>query len=328
MSMQKFVKFIAACIGIFAIIVVVRNFNSALPGKSPPSKDDYQTTTPCSSSTCFGIVGYSPVGFPKQSLSAIKTFWRETNAVAELYGVTTSLENIGIITQANKEFSGNLVLVIPHTALRDYEKIRGVIKKNPKIKYLGIGNEINILYNDSNSEYKEFLALAKQYIPKIKEDFPQVTIFTVFQYDELVGRAYLTGKKNPDQRFLLQEWSTLVDMIGLTVYPHFQYDNPEEIPQEYFTAITSTTTLPIAITETSWPSGVKIFTGGNAKYNTTEQEQSVYAEWMKNEATKRKFVFVNWLFLNDLETGQPLFQGSALRDSEGKAKLVLPIWSK
>lgn len=264
----------------------------------------------CLREQCIGIAGYSPIGFPNSSEEQIKQYWKDINKDSEIYGVHADLSNTSLLEMASKNLNIPISLVISDKDISDLTKIYEVIDKNPKIMYLGIGNEIN---NLTVEEYTNFLNEAKIKFPKIKEKYPKLRIMTVFQYESLLD------KNNID---MLKDWEPIVDVLGLTVYPHLKYPFPREIPSDYFSSITK----DFVITETSWPSNINSFSGKNKMFNSDEKEQEEYIQWIFSIKNNKRIQYINWLFLNDIQSTDPLFQGAGLRNSDGTVKPAFQMW--
>jgi hypothetical protein len=310
--MKDFKKYILFLIGILVLVLGVSLF--LLLPRNGKNNDK------CLNEQCLGISGYSPVGFPNSTEEQIKEYWKDINKYAEIYGVHTELSSTSLLDMASKNLNIPISLVISDKDLSDLSKIYEVLDKNPKIMYLGIGNEIN---NLPEEEYLNFLNEAKIKFPKIKEKYPNIKIMTVFQYESFIGKGYLTGKNNPNNLDMLKDWESLVDVYGFTVYPFLDYRTPREIPDDYFGNITK----DFVITETSWPSAINLFNGKERLFNTDVNEQKEYVEWFFSIKDNSRLRFVNWLMLNDISDIDPIFQGAGLRNSDGSIKPAFGVWT-
>jgi hypothetical protein len=311
------------CILITVILLISFKFN---PTREEVTNNDEKTVLLENGKT-FGYTGFTPVGFPIYTKKQIGEYWETISNSANIYGINTNLENTGLIKLADANLDLPLVLVISHEDLDDMDKINKILDDTPSILFLGIGNEINILKSSSPDEYANFYSKAKIEFANIKKLHPNIQIFTVFQYESLIGKAYLTGIDYGDQTQLIKDWEDYVDFLGFTVYPHLNYASPQDIPLDYFSKITAITNKEFAITETSWPSDINIFNGPNAKYNTDQSEQLEYIEWIDKMNREYEPIFINWLFLNDIETNQELFKGAGLRDLNGDEKPAFSAYS-
>ena len=183
-----------------------------------------------------GIAGFFPVNFPNSTTTQNREYLQTVNEIGEIVGIHTNYDKLNIVdlyaSQTTSEI--NLVLGLEKptgsaSASEVIEKITLYLKKYPQIKYLALGNEINFNFVPNSSKYLEFLAKYKALYTQLKGQFPELKIYTTFQYETLIGKGYLTGKKGQPVLSMLSDFKDYIDVIGLTVYPYFDYKNPEEI---------------------------------------------------------------------------------------------------
>ena len=136
------------------------------------------------------------------------------------------------------------------------------------------------------------------------------------------------GEEFEDTTTILKDWEDIVDFYGFTLYPHFDYATPSQIPEDYFNPIKQITDKDFAITETTWPSELIDFNIEYEDFNSSEQEQKDYLDWLVKFNTTYNPKFINWLFLNDIEFGNTAFTGAALRHADGSPKIIMNEWAK
>jgi hypothetical protein len=313
--------------GVLCLVVIVLAITVTRPWQPAATTPLGQSQPPASPKpTYFGIAGFGPVNYPNHNSAQLRGYWADINANADIYGVHANLQDTRLLESATGNLDLPLVLLLSHEDLSDMDKLFQVLAANPHIRFLGIGNEINLLRETNPQTYENFLVQARQRFPQIKARFQNLELLTVFQYETLIGKGYLTGKQHANSLELLADWEDIVDLFGLTVYPHFDYGSPSELPGDYFAALMTLTSKPFALTETSWPSAITGLSGVNQKYNTDEQEQTQYLTWLKTAVQKTQPKFVNWIFLNDIDTENLAFAGSGLRQKSGKPKPALERW--
>ncbi len=173
--------------------------------------------------------------------------------------------------------------------------------KKYKPAYLGIGIEVNILYDKSPADFEKFVELYNELYPALKAASPDTIVFTIFQLEQMKGlQGGLFGGKNDAsqaQWFLLEKFSSL-DIIGFTTYPGLIYHTPMEIPPEYYAEIRSHTSQKIIFTEIGWPSAP--YPSG---WESSEAEQAEFVTlfWNRMEQIDPQVAICGFLYDPDIE---------------------------
>ncbi len=297
-----------------------------------------------------GIAGYTPANLNEPKVEDVLNFWREIEANADYYGIHTDWKDTQLINLAVDQLDLDLNVVLgfqnPEEWLNSQanyiEVAKSLLQKYPQIKYLAIGNEVNLLKETYPAEFPNFISAYKAIYDSLKVDYPEVTIYTTFQFEALAGNGYLTGKKDtrePDYN-LVAELESKLDIIGLTLYPYFDYTSPSFIPDDYLSGLTSISQKPIAITETGWMSretyGGDLATLGDEGYTGSEEEQVNYIKRLVSLVENYNVVFITWFPLNDLTNWQngddpekfELFDSIGLKKYDGTPKLAWEEWIK
>mgnify|MGYP002624222832 CR=1 FL=1 len=262
--------------------------------------------------TRWGISGYTPPNYPFSNLEERKQYWEEINMYAQVYGIHTDWQDLDIISIAEEEYDGEISLVLGYQSPLEWGSERGdfletvlrVLEETPQIAYLAIGNEVNALYEKYPDEFPQFVDDYKYLYVQIKEEHPDLPIYTTFNYESLIGEGYLFGHtiSHVPQTHLLSEFGEMLDLVGLTVYPYFDHANVSDIPNDYFEPL-SEYEIPLAITETGWmartSSGERLSGIDELGLSGSEEEQVMYFEWLQALPGKENLVFINWVFLND-----------------------------
>ncbi|WP_230741330.1 hypothetical protein [Methanooceanicella nereidis] len=203
------------------------------------------------------------------------------------------------------------------------ESIVSFAKKN-KPAYIGMGIEINTLYERSPEDFDKFVSLFNDSYYAIKAVSPDTKIFTVFQLEKMKGidKSLFAGPWNASNaQWELLEKFPQADMIAFTTYPGLRYKDPSEIPSDYYTEIRLHTEKPIAFTETGWFSEIDI-----AGWESGEQEQAefVSAFFRLTESVDKEFVI--WSFMYDQDIEEPFKSMGLIKSSDGKEKLSWDAW--
>lgn len=296
-----------------------------------------------------GIAGFTPANFPNFREEDQIAYWNDINANAEIYGVHIELENENLLKLARQKASLPLVLVLGFQEKEkwenhsDYaEQVLSLLDTSPNIMYLGIGNEVNLIAQESPKEFEQYKQAYIQVYKKIKNEYPDLKIFPTFQLEAMNGQAYLMSgtETTPTQWDLFKSFEDYIDLAVFTSYPYFTYETPLEIPDDYFSTVEEIVNKPLALTETGWMSRQTY--GSTYKYieeqgyTGSETEQVEYLTRLENLIQNSNFEFIDWVFLNDVSDWEentdpnqfPLFDSVGLRYNDGEAKDVWYQWQK
>ncbi|HEX9805170.1 MAG TPA: hypothetical protein VGA67_05805 [Candidatus Dojkabacteria bacterium] len=202
-----------------------------------------------------------------------------------------------------------------------YEKITTGFLEEKKPPYFGIGVEINSLYNSNPQDYDKSIKFYKYLYTKIKEISPATKVFTVFQLERMKGlNGGLFGGKNDasqNQWHLISEIEEYSDLIGFTTYPCLIYQNPSEIPSDYYSEILEHTSKPIAFFEIGWFRESRI-----PGWESDKEEQGDFINkfYTLNKLVKPEIVI--WPFLYDqLEAPVPFKNMGLIGEDEKSFEL-------
>ncbi len=191
-------------------------------------------------------------------------------------------------------------------------------KYNPP--YLGLGVEVNILYENSPDDFNEFVIFYNDVYSSIKAVSPHTKVFTVFQLERMKGLQFWAdaASSGRTQWGLLEKFTS--DIVAFTTYPCLVYKNPLDIPEDYYTEISSHTEKPVAFTEIGWhteasPSG----------WESSEAEQAAFIEKFFRLTEDFNPKLCIWSFLYDQDTIEP-FRSMGLYHKNGKPKKGWNAW--
>jgi hypothetical protein len=191
-----------------------------------------------------------------------------------------------------------------------------MIAQEFKPEYFSLGNEINDYFYLHPEDIDSYMSLFVEAYSEIKEASPGTKVFVVFSYTHLIDN---------NQWDLLERFNSKVDLIGLTTYPWKHFDDPGDIPVDYYTRLSQHTSRPIAFTEIGWIS--------SEERGSSEGEQADYLMRFLELTKDMDIEMINWLFLHEPElTGivasvtSPETSTISLKNRDGSKKGVYDVW--
>ena len=118
--------------------------------------------------------------------------------------------------------------------------------------WFGLASEINTLAARGDATlYASVRALVNELAPQVRQASPGTRVFVSFQADEANGA---NGRVDPliDHMALIDDFD--MDALGLSSYPGFFFDDPADVPADYFARFDDATTLPLLMVEGGWSS--------------------------------------------------------------------------
>jgi hypothetical protein len=192
----------------------------------------------------------------------------------------------------------------------------GLIAREFRPEYFSLGNEINDYFYLHPEELEDYFSLYDEAYARIKEVSPETKVFVVFSYSHMADN---------DQFDMLTRFNDRADLIGITTYPWKQFDDPGDIPDDYYSKIEEYTDKPVAFTEIGWISSVE--------KGSSEAEQADYLVRFLELTDDMDVEMVNWLFLHEtvLEGYAASISESetgtiSLKNIDGSGKEVYNVW--
>lgn len=188
-------------------------------------------------------VSLSPISFSQEDFLDFFTKAKEAGKIITWAGEWQELKNKNsapyVVQKLSRQYNYEPIIItsMPEQYDEDYKNTIISFIQESEIKYIGIGNEINLDYQNSYSE-----TFSKIY-DDIKQISPNTQVFTIFQLEEM---------KKENQWNLIFDFGKS-DLIAFTTYPIILYQSPSEIPNNYYSEIQQYTTKQIAFTEIGWP---------------------------------------------------------------------------
>lgn len=198
-------------------------------------------------------------------------------------------------------------------------------KFEPAVMLIGV--EINRYFEKSPDGFADFVALYQSIYDAIKDASPTTKVGSNFQLEYMKGEAMRSGVQHEPHWSIIDQFQPALDIVSFTVFPFFDYDHPDDIPDNYLTEITTHTTQPVMITETGWPSkpnpNVPVI-------SATEDIQVEYFERLLQLIEPLPLHALIWAFQHDPEIGiaNGLFDHIALKNNDGTPKKLFPEWQE
>lgn len=198
-------------------------------------------------------------------------------------------------------------------------------KHQPAIMLIGV--EINRYFEKSEEGFSDFVDLYPDIYQAIKDVSPATLVGSNFQLDYMRGEAFRSGAEHDPHWEIINNFEPVLDIVSFTAFPYFDYDEPNEIPDNYFTEIGNHTSQPVMITETGWPSKpVSAFPGISA----SEDLQVEYFDQLLALTEPLPLHTLIWSFQHDPEIGIAggLFDYIGLKNNDGSPKKMFTEWTE
>lgn len=176
--------------------------------------------------------------------------------------------------------------------------------KREQPPYLGIGNEINFIYKDKETRDK-MVSFFEETTKRVKRVSPHTKVFPVFQLEWMKG--YRAGLLGGSDQMVEPEWDLIerfeeADFIAFTSYPSFIFQEPKDIPENYFSDIARHVNKRVAFTEIGW------YRQGpdQSAWESSSEEQAEFIKRFPQLSLSLNPVFVIWPFVHDQQIGPPL----------------------
>ena len=239
-------------------------------------------------------------------------------ALSSKYGYTPLIE-----LQLFSQDDGMLIRQLNETTRERYKESVVAFSKKCKPEYIAVGIEVNVLYEKSPEDFREFAGFYEEVYDAVKAESPNTKIFTVFQLEKMKGlNGGLFGGENnvSDSQWHILERFPKADIIAFTTYPGLVYKDPSEIPKEYYSEIRLHTSKPVAFTEVGWHSSARPI-----GWESNGPEQAEFVGRFFNLTHGLGAEFTVWSFLYDQDVQEP-FNSMGLRFANGTMKQAWDAW--
>lgn len=227
-----------------------------------------------------------------------------------------------VAVQFFQQSTGELIRPLNSTNEENYLTLAKGFAQQYKPAYFGVGIEVNILYEKNRTAFQEFVSLYGQVYDQVKAVSPGTAVFTIFQLEKMNGLdgGLYGGTNDPASA----EWQLMglfkTDIAAFTTYPGLIYQDPSEIPPDYYSNLAQSVNESVGFTEVGWHTGS--VAGG---WGSSEMEQAAFVSKFFNRTRGLDRAFVVWSFLYDQNTAVP-FNTMGLFYVNGTAKLAWQTW--
>jgi len=246
-----------------------------------------------------------------QAITAVRVYGLKPIVTLQFWGLEKN-EDEGYVVVVNAPEN-----VTPLLSDEEFRRLwieeAGKIAEEFQPEYFSIGNEVNDFFYHYPDDLEDYLSLCEETYSEVKNVSPDTKVLIVFSYNHMIEN---------EQQDMITEFEDVVDIIGFTTYPWKYYDNPEDLPDDYYTDIEEYTDKPIAFTEVGWAS--------THEANSSEEEQAEYLVRFLELTKDMDIEMVNWLFLHYMQLNDPAFTSEtgtvSLKNADGSKKAVYDVW--
>jgi hypothetical protein len=196
---------------------------------------------------------------------------------------------------------------------------------NYQPKYLAIGVEMNTYYDHQPQDFEHFETLYEEAYDGVKEVAPGTLVFPTFQLERMQGRLP-DGERADAQWSLLDRFEPRLDVLAVSSYPGLVFEHPGEIPDSYYSRLSTYSDRPIAIAQTGYQSGP----GRASQADDSELEQANFVMRMLDDTESLEMQFVVWFTAWDppiaAEPPFDLLQHLGLLYTDGSEKVSWSVW--
>jgi hypothetical protein len=204
-------------------------------------------------------------------------------------------------------------------------------------RYLGLASEINTYADAQPDDFSNYVTLYHEVYEAVKTEAPETMIFVTIQWEDLNSVGLFAddspGEINWD---VVERFEPHLDVYAISTYPYFAFESAAEIPNDYYTPLTSYTTKPLAIAEGGYLSQ------DAGAFRGSTQDQIDYLQTIDDQIGELLDFWV-YLIIDDVnieayadfltEQGSPadvdtmaLFGSLGLRTKDGEPKPALEVW--
>ncbi len=227
-----------------------------------------------------------------------------------------------VAVQFFQQSTGELIRPLNSMNEQTYLTLTKNFVQQYKPAFLGVGIEVNILYEKDRTSFQEFVSPYCRVYDEAKSVSPGTMVFTIFQLERMNGLdgGLYGGTNDPNNT----EWQLLslfkTDVAAFTTYPGLIYQNPSDVPSDYYSQLALHVNESVGFTEVGWHAGD--VPGG---WGSSEREQANFVSTFFTLTAGLTKTFVMWSFLYDQSAAVP-FNTMGLFYTNGTAKLAWQTW--
>ncbi len=210
-----------------------------------------------------------------------------------------------------------------------YRRFAFVMDSILKPDHLGLALETNLIRGSSSSSiYQGVKKAVNDAFQEIRAFDSNVKFSVSVQVDYAWGKLDNSSFKGIDQDFIDFPF---IQELGLSSYPYFGFDNPKDIPLNYYSRLVEGKTLPVFVSEGGWSSETV------TTFNDSPQKQQDYITRQAQLLDQVSATAVFQLTFTDIDlsalpAGTPsninLFAYLGLVDKNLQPKLALTAWDQ
>ncbi|MBR74193.1 MAG: hypothetical protein CL872_04580 [Dehalococcoidaceae bacterium] len=189
--------------------------------------------------------------------------------------------------------------------------------------FFALGVEINLTYEKNPSIFRSYLNLYSDAFKEIKKINPNIKIFPIFQYEELLGIMPDSPRHTPRWE-MVNMFSKQIDLFAISSTPSNLSVTDRDVPANYYNQLTNITTRPIMFTGIS-------FSGSQSRIEETPtiSEQNRFIKTFFSDIKNLNCEAVIWIQLNDfIDSNNGILYEYGLRDKNKKQKEAFNEWIK
>lgn len=197
--------------------------------------------------------------------------------------------------------------------------------------YIFLGNENDFYFESNPSDYTNWIIAYNLMYNAIKQVSQETLVGPVFNFEHISGNGQLNAWTQTFWQALDAHDMNKVDVVGVSVYPFFNFEDPADIPNNYLQPLLSRVgSRPVVITETGWPAWN--LGNLNPQWSTTEENQVTYVSRLQAFTSGENIPVMNWLYYNGLNDdgssseAWKIFGSVSIRNRQGINYQVYPFW--
>jgi hypothetical protein len=197
---------------------------------------------------------------------------------------------------------------------------------NYRPRYLALGVEVNSYERQNPDDFAEFVSLYAEAYDAVKEQSPGTLVFPTFQLEDMSGRL-AGGETQSSQWRVIDGFDAKMDLLAVSTYPGRVFDEPADIPSDYYRQLSAHTEKPVAIAEM----GYATEPDSDGSESAGELRQAAFLDRVLQDADRIEMALAVWFVRQDPKyTGDPaissLLQHMGLLRSDGSQKAAWSVW--
>ncbi|WP_267639427.1 hypothetical protein [Haloarchaeobius amylolyticus] len=239
--------------------------------------------------------------------------------LAEQFGYTAAVE-VNVFDSG----SGEPDRPLSEATIEENVELARAFAQEYRPAFLGLGVEVDTFYRESPEAFERYVTLAEVAAQAVKEAVPETTVGVGFQLERLRGlRGGIFGGENDPES---ANWELLdrfpsADVLTFTSYPGMLYEDPADIPDDYYTSVFDRVDRPVGLTETGWTASTVV-----EGWPSSEAKQARYVDRLFELTTDVELALALWAFVYDQPGVPTAFETMGLRRPDGSPRPAWDAW--